>query len=132
MEVPLSFKREYDAEELMEYPEENKDAYSDAYEEDDYQDDVFMMEVGNDGEVEGEEDPDFYPDDLLHQEVDTVPSPTELKREGQLEMNSDDAERISIVSYYRTKMEECERIVLSALLYSFGGLPRYTLARLST
>ena len=26
----------------------------------------------------------------------------------QLEMNTDDAERISIVSYYRTKMEECE------------------------
>ena len=49
-------------------PEEYEDAYDDAYEEDDYKDDVFTMEVGDDGEREGEEeDPDFYPDDLLHQ-----------------------------------------------------------------
>ena len=26
----------------------------------------------------------------------------------KLEMNSDDAERISVVSYYRTKMENCD------------------------
>ena len=50
------------------------DEYEDAYE-----DDVFTMEEG-DGE-EDEEDPDFYPDELLQQEMDTVPSPTEFKKE---------------------------------------------------
>ena len=54
------------------------DEYEDAYE-----DDVFTMEEG-DGEEDledEEEDPEFYPDELLQQEMDTVPSPTELKKE---------------------------------------------------
>ena len=48
-------------------PEEYEDAYDDAYEEDDYKDESFTMEMGDDGEGQEEEDPDFYPDDLLHQ-----------------------------------------------------------------
>ena len=56
--VPMAFKREYDAEELMDYPDDYE--YEDAYD-----DDVFKMEEGE-GE-EDEEDPEFYPDELLQQ-----------------------------------------------------------------
>ena len=57
--VPLAFKSEYDAEELMEYPDEYEDAY---------EDDVFKMEEGDEeDEDEEDEDPEFYPDELLQQ-----------------------------------------------------------------